>query len=44
MDLLTKMVDHHVWLVGEMVDRARDSTTSSSTTDRASRSTTRTAR
>jgi AraC-like DNA-binding protein len=22
MDLLTKMVEHHVWLVGEMVDRA----------------------
>jgi AraC-like DNA-binding protein len=22
MDLLSKMVDHHVWLVGEMVDRA----------------------
>jgi AraC family transcriptional regulator len=22
MDLLTKMVDHHVWLVGELVDRA----------------------
>jgi hypothetical protein len=22
MDLLTKMVEHHVWLVGEMIDRA----------------------
>ena len=22
MDLLTRMVEHHVWLVGEMIDRA----------------------
>jgi hypothetical protein len=26
MDLLQKMVDHHVWLIGEMVDRASDLT------------------
>src|SRR6185312_2374740 len=23
MDLLTKMVEHHIWLVGEMIERAR---------------------
>ena len=31
MDLLTKMVEHHVWLTGEMVRVADGSPTTSST-------------